>query len=306
MGRKTEMENTVVFGKCENLVGCYCGPSYVEQSPLAVLMLTPGMLHHVGPMGLHVQLARRLADLGMSSLRYDLSGIGESLAVGTAGSSLERATQEAVQAMDWMQKAHGFEKFALFGLCSGADDALTIAQHDSRVIGLSLMDGLAYRTRRFYLHWFLRKHLPKMASASKWIALLQNVLGQNSNEVDTMPLGLDIREFPERSAAERLLHRLLDRDVQLQFIYTGGAIDNYSYPQQFEDMFPAFRQHPHIALQHYPSMDHVATLAADRQVLLAELTNWLGNLRRRMAESDSGAQSLPVAAQLWREQSRLN
>lgn len=284
------METTVVFGKYENLVGSYCGSSCVEHSPLAVLLLTPGMLHHVGPMGLHVQLARRLANSGVSSLRYDLSGIGESLAVGTAGSSLERATEEAIQAMDWMQHAHGYQKFALFGLCSGADDALAIAQHDSRVVGLSLMDGLGYRTRRFYLHWFLRKQLPKIGSASKWMALLRSVLGRGSNVSNSMPLGQDIREFPGRAEAERQLGRLLERDVQLQLIYTGGAIDYYSYARQFDDIFPAFREHPYISTQHYPSMDHVATLATDRQQLLSELERWLCELKGRIAQCGGAAE----------------
>lgn len=290
MGRTTDMETTVVFGRYENLVGSYCGPSCVDKSPLAVLLLTPGMLHHVGPMGLHVQLARRLANSGIASLRYDLSGIGESLAVGTVGSSLERATEEAIQAMDWMQHAHGYQKFALFGLCSGADDALAIAQHDSRVVGLSLMDGLGYRTRKFYLHWFLHKHLPKIASASKWTALLRSVLGRGSYESNTMPLGQDIREFPERAETERQLRRLLERDVQLQLIYTGGAIDYYSYERQFDDIFPAFREHPHISTQHYPSMDHVTTLATDRQQLLSELVRWLCKLNGRIAEREGAVE----------------
>lgn len=291
MGRTTDMETTVVFGRYENLVGNYCGASCVEQSPLAVLLLTPGMLHHVGPMGLHVQLARCLANSGLASLRYDLSGIGESLAVGAEGSSLQRATEEAIQAMDWMQDAHGYQKFALFGLCSGADDALAIAQHDNRVVGLSLMDGLGYRTRRFYVHWFLHKHWPKIARASKWLGLLQNVMGQANHESNTMPLGQDIREFPGWSEAERQLRRLLERDVQLQLTYTGGAIDYYSYARQFDDMFPAFREHPHISTQHYPNMDHVATLATDRQQLLSELVRWLCDLSSRIVERGNAVES---------------
>jgi Serine aminopeptidase, S33 len=277
------MEKTVVFGKHTNLVGTYCQTDAVP-SQMAVLFLTPGMLHHVGPMRLHVQLARRLAKNGISSLRYDLSGIGESLAVGSAGSSLQRATQEAIEAMDWVQSEQGIRHFALFGLCSGADDALAIAQRDARVVGVSMMDGLAYRTKAFYLHRFLKKHLPKSVRASKWFTLWESIIGRKDNGSRSMPLGDDIREFPNQSDAERQIRNLLARDVLFQLIYTGGAIDYYSYQGQFSDMFPAFHQHPNIVTRYYPKMDHVATLAADREELLAEVEHWLIGLSYRVTE----------------------
>ncbi len=61
--------------------------------------------------------------MGLASFRFDLSGIGESLPIGASGCSLERATTEIRQALDWLETQHGFKQFALFGLCSGADDA---------------------------------------------------------------------------------------------------------------------------------------------------------------------------------------
>ncbi len=272
------MEKTIVFGKYENLVGTYCGPSSESPAPLAVLMLTPGMLHHVGPMRLHVQLARRLANYGIPSLRYDLSGIGESLAVGSGGSSLQRATREAIAAMDWMQQECDIEKFVLFGLCSGADDALAIAQYDQRVVGLSMMDGLGYRTKQFYLHWILKKQLPKMLRASKWFALLRGLIQVKQCSSQSMPIGQDIREFPQRAEAERQLRYLLQRGIQLQLIYTGGVVDYYSYENQFTDMFPSLSGHINIHKRYFPRMDHLATLSEDREVMLGELQRWMCNL----------------------------
>ncbi len=50
------MESTTCFGQFENLAGVYSAPEILTNRKTAVIMLTPGMLHHVGPMRLHVQL----------------------------------------------------------------------------------------------------------------------------------------------------------------------------------------------------------------------------------------------------------
>ncbi|MFN7292437.1 MAG: lipase, partial [Pirellula sp.] len=71
------MDTMNVFGDQNSLVGWYSDPAAKLKSDVAVVMLTPGMLSHVGPMRLHVQLARGLERMGMASFRFDLSGIGE-------------------------------------------------------------------------------------------------------------------------------------------------------------------------------------------------------------------------------------
>jgi pimeloyl-ACP methyl ester carboxylesterase len=47
-------------------------------SPLTVVLLSGGIQHHVGPSGWSVELARRLAGLGVRSLRFDFQGMGDS------------------------------------------------------------------------------------------------------------------------------------------------------------------------------------------------------------------------------------
>ncbi len=236
------MESTYCFGQFENLIGVYYKPETPVKSRTAVIMLTPGMLHHVGPMRLHVQLARRLAEHGIASLRFDLSGIGESLAVGSQGTSLQRAQREVGEAMDWLRSRFGFEQFILFGLCSGADDALATTVHDDRVVGLSMLDGCGYRTPRFYINFVRYKYLPKLLSFRKFYEKAVGWLRPRSN-ARSMPMGVDIREYPVREIAESQLNGLVHRGVRMQFVYTGGAIDYYSYEDQFFDMFPSLAKY---------------------------------------------------------------
>ena len=266
------METPIVFGEFENLVGVVNDPE-ARQSDVAVLMLTPGMLHHTGPYRLHVLMARRLAKQGIASLRYDLSGIGESLAVGEPGSSLERASREAQYAMDRMQADYGIKKFILFGLCSGADDGMYAALKDDRIVGLALLDGCGYRTMRYHVHRALGHYLPRLFRLDKWKRLVRR--GPTEETAGSLQMGVDIREYPEQEVAEFQISELADRGVQMRFIYTGGVAGYFNYGAQFFDMFPSLRGRKEVSTTFFPDMDHLAMLREDRVKLLNDLTGWI-------------------------------
>ena len=70
-------ERVYRFGPQRSLVGIYTEPSpeeMIPDAPLAVI-LNAGIVHHIGPFRLHVDLARRLAESGFRTLRLDLSGL---------------------------------------------------------------------------------------------------------------------------------------------------------------------------------------------------------------------------------------
>ncbi len=283
------METTHVFGELDHLVGVHSSISTDYQkksncqleegrSRTAVILLTPGMLHHVGPYRLHTHIAKSLSQSGIPSFRFDLSGIGESLAVGSHGSSLSRATKEVQQAMDFLQAEYGYQNFALFGLCSGADDAIPAALADERITAAFLMDGCGYRTRSFWYHYLTKKYLPKLFRWSKWQALFRSLTSAKAEKISTtMPLAFDIREFPERIQAHRDIQSLVDRGVQLHFLYTFGVIEYYSYADQFYEMFPSLRNRSEVQVSYLPNMDHTAMLIEDRRNLVATITRWFSS-----------------------------
>ncbi len=270
------MDTMNVFGDHDHLVGWYSAPDQRTKSDVAVVMLTPGMLSHIGPMRLHVQLARGLERMGMASFRFDLSGIGESLPIGASGCSLERASTEIRQALDWLESQYGFKQFALFGLCSGADDALTASLADERVIGLSLMDGCGFKTSRFYLNHFSQKYLPKLLSLKKWRELFSNQFQGTKPAFRSMPMGQDIREFADRETCEKQILSLLSRGTRMQWIYTGGSIEYYSYANQFFEMFPSVQPNSQLSIHHYPEIDHLATMQRDREHIQNLILDWCG------------------------------
>ncbi len=275
----------VVFGANENLVGICVDPTHQSIDPdFAVVLVTPGMLHSAGPYRLHVSLAGALAERGIRSLRFDLSGIGESLPVGGAGNSLNRASSEIGAAIDWLAERWGVKRVALFGLCAGADDAIFAALEHERVCGLFAIDGCGYRTSRFYWHRLLNHYLPKAVNPRKWTRWLKGAWGLQPPAPASLQVGSDIREFPNRAVAATQLLQLAQRGVRMHFYYTGGVSDYYNYQNQFEDMFPELEAVEHKAaakhVEHVfvPESDHTAFLIEHRHDLIDSASRFLGSL----------------------------
>ena len=240
---ETHRDRAVVFGEYQNLVGVLREPeergsSLYGDADIAVIILTPGMLHSAGPFRLHHDLAKQLGENGILSLRFDLSGIGESLAVGSDCTSLERAASEIGEAIDFLTTEYGIKSVILFGLCSGADDALYAASNDTRIAGLIAVDGCGYRTGKYYASLWANKYLPKLKNPRKWLKLLSASLGSSATGPARLQLGTDLREFPSRDEAESQILALVQRGVLLHFHYTGGVSEYYNYQNQFADMFP--------------------------------------------------------------------
>lgn len=265
------MEEAIVIGQHDHLVGIWSGVE--EAAPAAVVMLTAGMLSSAGPYRLHVDLARQLADEGVPSLRFDLSGIGDSMAIGAEGGSLDRAASEISQAIDWIAATHHIKRIILFGLCSGADDAIAAALVDPRVVGVISMDGCGYRTGRYYWHRFIQHQLPRFVMPAKWVSLAERWFFKASDIPSSLTPGDDIREFPSRKIAERQLQLLASAGARLHFIYTGGVHQYYNHACQFAAMFPSLRGNALVTTRFLPRLDHVAYRCGDRQLLVAHIAD---------------------------------
>jgi dienelactone hydrolase len=97
-----------------------------------VLMLNAGSSHRVGPGRLHVHLARRLAGLGVRSLRLDLEGLGDSV---TENAHLENypypptGFRDIERALHHARSSLGAGRVVLLGLCSAAYYAFQSVVH---------------------------------------------------------------------------------------------------------------------------------------------------------------------------------
>ena len=159
------------FGPGNILAGVITPPARTEGRRLGAVFVNSGLIHHIGPYRAYVELARRLAGLGFTVLRFDLSGIGDSRARADNLSAAERSHLDITAAIDLLAEKYSVDEVVLIGLCSGADNAHRTALRDPRVTGLISMDGYGYRTMGFYVRR-LPHYVRRMLSLKKWRDLL--------------------------------------------------------------------------------------------------------------------------------------
>lgn len=250
-----------------------------------VIYLNAGVLHRVGPHRLHVVLARRLAALGFPGLRVDLSGIGDSRPVPGDRTFRESAVDDTRVAMDHLARAEGDERFVLFGLCAGADNALATAAVDPRVTALVLVDPPAYRTRRARLRAVARRArgLGGAAPAIAWLSraaarraratasrVLARASRQGAPDDDAPAPG---RQPPPPEEYRALLGELTGRGVRVLSVYSGALGDAYNAEGQLFEAFPDLRGRVDVA--YFPDANHVFTERAAQAALVDTVVRWL-------------------------------
>ena len=135
-------EEAVLFGEKKSLVGVLTDPAVrrSDVEDVAAILLNPGILHRVGPGRVYVRIARELAALGFTSVRFDFSGIGDSKARHDNLPFDRSSIDEAQTAMDLVEEKRGIGHFILIGGCSGARVSFATACSDPRVLGVILIN----------------------------------------------------------------------------------------------------------------------------------------------------------------------
>lgn len=126
------------FGAGDRLFGVLCRPAQGGEGGPVAIMISVGRNAHIGWRRMNVENARALARLGVASLRFDLSGVGDSAPrPGQPDQTLytDWPTLDVSEAIDFVA-ARGFGPVVLAGVCSGAYVGLQTAVNDGRVAGL--------------------------------------------------------------------------------------------------------------------------------------------------------------------------
>jgi hypothetical protein len=112
---------------------------------LCAVLLNAGPQRHTGPNRMWVEIARRWAALGVSTLRIDLAGIGDSdgdaaALVRVAALYVPGYVDQARGALDMLEARGLPPRFVLLGLCSGAYWSMHAALQDERVAGVIMLN----------------------------------------------------------------------------------------------------------------------------------------------------------------------
>ncbi|MBX3231222.1 MAG: GNAT family N-acetyltransferase [Labilithrix sp.] len=138
-------EESIRFGVADALFGILCEPIDQELSrgkPLIIFTNTAGN-YRIGPNRMYVEMARKLAGLGIASVRMDVSGIGDSTIYEQEelnhpyGDQLAKDVRSCVAYFTQRGRA---KRFGVAGLCSGAFVAYHAALQEPLIESITLIN----------------------------------------------------------------------------------------------------------------------------------------------------------------------
>jgi pimeloyl-ACP methyl ester carboxylesterase len=269
-------EIPVQFGPDGSLIGVITTPSEGSLAPVACLMLNMGANHRIGPRRINVKLARQMAARGISSIRFDLAGLGDSGPASGSEHFLTQAVFDLQAAMNLIQTMLGIRRFIAIGLCSGATNGLSLAVADARVVGLLMFDGYAFPGRRAQLERTLRRALAvptNPAVIGKTVRWLQRKFSASAAAAASPSIFEP--EPPEVTAAlyRRSMSQLAERNVAVLQLYTGTM----HVTDRGRDQLGPFAHEPFMQQFEYEfigEIDHSLTSMASQQIFMRVVCDW--------------------------------
>ncbi len=237
----------------------------------ALVLFNAGYIHRPGPFRLHVQLCRRWAAAGSAAVRVDQPGVGEALR------SADRPQLDiALELLDQIQAETGCTRFVVGGICAAADFGWRLALRDTRVAGLLLLDPLARREHWAWRLGQLRLHLGR-GPVSWWRTLRRRLPGgglSSHSDGAPSPTDAELRDWPTAGSEARQLATLVERDVEVFALYTGGAATYFNHPAQFYGGYGAAARDPRVRFTYWQDCDHTFFRPEHRERLLAAVDAW--------------------------------
>ena len=285
-------EEALLIGSDHAVVGVFTpavdnagGPS-----DMAAICITAGLLHHVGPHRMHVLLARALAKKGISTLRFDLSGIGDS-AIRTDDLIANEVPVQEINDAIKMLETRGFTRFILFGICSGAMRAAKAASGNSKIAGIILVntggdDGSAEVDTSPAAQLYLKKSLWNLSAWKNlvtgkvnyqalfyvlWSTLIRKLKPVNKASTSIEDLLRSKVELYSRQGTS-ILSVLSDRHAQIYELY-----------QQAYDSLRSER----FKILVYPNTDHLFTSLSQQRDLINQICQWSAELA--VADTETGS-----------------
>jgi pimeloyl-ACP methyl ester carboxylesterase len=267
--RETPLLIDQPFGK---LFGVLTEPIETPVSDLCVLLLNAGPIRHIGPNRMWVEAARRWAPWGVSTLRLDLEGLGDSDGASGRFAGDELYVPELVEQVRTVLgvvEARGIaDRFALAGLCSGAYWSFHAALQDERVLAAFMINPWA-------LYWDtslegdrgLRRRLLR---SSSWRKVLRREvpfsrLAALTGETPAALAGIQSRAKSRMRELTLALDRL--REDQKHVLLAFSDNEPLCADLRRRGLLERQDRWPNITFEFIPGEDHILqSLASQRQV----------------------------------------
>jgi hypothetical protein len=261
-------ERVFRYGDTKFGLGMVTIPDDMERAPVVVLF-NAGLLHRAEPYRMNVLVSRHLAQIGYIAIRIDLSGKGDTPA------RPQMSNRESV-ALDWafikksLEHEFGKRKLVLFGLCSGADNAIKIAAQDEDVLGLILLDPVSRQDESFKF----RQIRGKLTNPHKW-RNMHNVLRHRLISRHQIPaFASNLRDEPTPDDLNDCCQNLILRRGRILAFFSEFSTEYYNQQGQFSRSM-RLEGLEHICEEVYwPRVEHLYPVQVHRDRLMDRIVQW--------------------------------
>ncbi|OUS23397.1 hydrolase 1, exosortase A system-associated [Thalassotalea sp. 42_200_T64] len=229
----------------------------------AVLIVVGGPQYRVGSHRQFIQLARYLANEGITVMRFDYRGMGDSEAEKQQFDAICDDTKAAIDSL--FQQQPKIQKVVIWGLCDAASAALIYAHKDARVSGLVLLNPWLENEKAMAKTMVKYYYLQRLLSKRFWIKLISgNVnFGESSKEVKGFVKSCVGNEQREKSSYQvRMLNGLQAFDGKLCLILSGTDLTAREFDQQTNSNQVWQKLHkPYCEIRRLAEADHTFSSA---------------------------------------------
>ncbi|MGI9146866.1 MAG: alpha/beta fold hydrolase [Chloroflexota bacterium] len=294
-------EEPCFFGPGDQFFGIVTRPDRGKPDPRdhdcpAVVFLNTSSDYRVGPSRMYVPLSRQLAARGLTSFRFDSTGIGDHRGPrfhDAAQAYSESRLSEMTVVFDFLESHDVAKCFILVGLCSGAYVAFHAAVRDERVVGTVLInpqaftwkpgDSLDLKIRQsFKSTQYYRREIRRFATWKRALSGRLNVIGVGRTLVRRWvapALRMATRAIPSRWSnrfhVDRALQALLDRGSTVLVIFDENDGGRDVFDAHLGRDGGRFRRDPGFRLEIVRGADHTFSRVRDQRALLALLGGYL-------------------------------
>lgn len=258
-------------------------------SGCGVLIVVGGPQTRVGSHRQFVLLARRLAASGISVLRFDHRGIGDTTGAPRSFQSIDSDIRAAIDTL--IERQPKIRKVVIWGLCDAASAAMFYAYQDVRVKGLVLLNPdtltVTSEARTYLRHYYLRKifdhdlwrkiftgRFDYRESLRSFIETLMNLTGSG------------MRRFADESALpfpERMRKSLAQFDYPILLILSGRDLTADAFRDLVNGSEPWRRMlcdETRVSCHTLDEADHTFSTRQWREQVESWTLDWIARLSR--------------------------
>lgn len=275
----TCIEETEVLGDSAHLVATFVTPTQaaLSEPPIIALLTNSGVIPRAGPNRMNVRLSQQFASQGIPSVRFDLSGLGDSGRPQQPLPLMDQWVADCRAVMDEAQARFGCSKFLMVGFCSGAEVAHLVALQDPRMRAALLWDMYAYPTLESRLRYQWRRW-ERIGWGGLWHKLRAKALRWAGRDTGTAkparPPAIPASPPSKEVLCERL-NRIVADGVILHFSFGEGNPHWFNHERQFWAMFrgqPFLRD---VTFRFLKEADHLMTAHQAQTAFLAMTSTWV-------------------------------